>query len=100
MGEGRESAAWASDAEDAELTPNLGVNSGRALPTEVAMVHLQPEGEGGNKEEEEQQSGHGSNPSFVELLPPVANMPHCERKLPRQFVPQHWPFSRPSVYTR
>jgi hypothetical protein len=47
------------------------------------MVQLQPEGESGDKKEKEQQSGHGSNPSPAELLPPVANMSHYERKLPR-----------------
>ena len=76
-----------SDPEGAELTPHLGVEPRRALPTELAMVHLQPDGEGGDKEEEEQQSGHGSNLSTVEVLPPVANMPHCERKLPRHLRP-------------
>ena len=73
---------WKSDAEGAELAPHLGVNRRRTLPAEVAMVRLQPEGESRDKEEKEQQSSHGSNPSLAEVLPPVANMPHYERKMP------------------
>jgi hypothetical protein len=52
-----------SEAEGAELAPDLGIEARRTLAADLAVVGLQPEGQSGDKEKKEQQSGHGSNPS-------------------------------------
>ena len=45
---------------------------------------LEAEGKSGDDEEEEKQPSHGNNLALTEILPLVAGLTVCERKLPSQ----------------
>ena len=69
------------------LVEQVGVSRSRDERTLVAqppVMGLKASGESGDDEEQKQQTSHGSNLAASEILPLVADLTYCERKVPSQ----------------
>jgi hypothetical protein len=77
----------------AEQVAINGSRDVRTLAEQPPVMDLQADRESGNDEKENKEAGHGSNLASSEILPIVADVTLCERKLPSQIAEPELTFS-------
>ena len=82
-------SADVAGVEFAAVAEHVAVGGPGPIPlvNRPPMPVFQPGGDGGDNQQEEKKSGHGSNLAPIAFLPEVAEMTLCEVKLPSQFRP-------------
>jgi len=82
-------SADVAGVEFAAVAEQVGVGGPGPIPlvNRAPMPEFQPGGDGGDNQQEEKKSGHGSNLALIIFLPEVAEMTRCEGKLPSHFRP-------------
>jgi len=82
-------SADVAGVEFAAVAEQVGVGDPRpiSLVNRPPMPVFQPGGDGGDNQQEEKKSGHGSNLALITFLPEVADMTRYEGKLPSRLGP-------------